>query len=117
MKKSGLRGLLATVAIAAFACPALAAASSFTSWGYITTWEDYGTSLQLTTSAPMNNPSACSSPSVYQPLASLSDAAKTALSRDLLAALMAKKQVKLKISGTGCSAENAPMYYAVIVEP
>jgi len=115
MKKSALRGLLVTVAIAAFAGPALAA-GSFTGWGYITSWEDYGTMLQLSTSAAINNPAACA-PGAYQPLTSLSDAAKAALSRDLLAALMAKKQVKLKITDTACSPENAPMYYAVIVEP
>ena len=116
MKNWKLRGLLAAAAIVTMSFPALAGTSAYTALGTITLYEDYGSSLQITTSAAVINPAACTSTSVYLPKSTLAESDRLALARDLLSAFLAGKRVQLKIDGTACNG-GFPSYYAIKIEP
>jgi len=115
MKNWGMRSVFAAAAIVTVSYPALAGVSTFTNPGTITHFEDYGSSLQVSTSAAITNPAGCASTALYLPKSTLTDAEKQNLSRDLLAAFVAGKNVQLKIDGTACNS-GSPSYYAVIID-
>lgn len=119
MMNWGIRSVLAAVTVVAVSFPALAGVSAFTGPGVVTRYEDYGSSLQVTTSAATINPAGCTTAALYFPKPGLTDIDKQNMSRDLLAAFMAGKNVRLKIDGTTCVTDGSstyPVYYGVRIE-
>lgn len=107
-------GLVCAVVVAGFSGTA-DASSGWTTWGGITSFQDYGLGAEVETNAPVIKPSACVG-SRYRISSTLSEVAKDRLSRALLAAYMAGKSVRLKVDDV-CTTDNMPSYYAVDIAP
>ena len=111
-------GLCALFAMSV-AAPADAAPSAWTSWGAITTYNEYGSGPVINLGAPSINPAGCSNSSgLYVPYHGLTTAERDMMGKALLAAFMSAQRVRVKIKGdtsANCH-EGFPTYYGAEIE-
>jgi hypothetical protein len=115
MKKLGMGIVIGFSCMLGFAAQA-DASSGWTTWGTITSYQDYGLGAEVELSAPVIKPASCTGSRYRASTALPSEAAKDRLTRAILAAYLAGRSIRLKIDNV-CTTDNQPGYYAVDLEP